>query len=336
MKAYEIQHTFGIDSLALAERPQPQPGPEQVLVRVRAASLNFHDLAIVLGIYDPHLPLPLVPLSDGAGEVVAVGDAVSRVKVGDRVAGLFTQKWLAGDLTAETVDTTLGGPYDGVLQEYIVLPEDGVVKIPEHMTYEEASTLPIAALTAWSALFVQGDLKAGQTVLLQGTGGVSLFALQFARLAGARVIVISSSNEKLERVRALGADELINYREVPDWPAKARELTNGKGVDLLVDVTGNLQQSVKAVAVMRQISMVGFLGQTAVQIENIIPILQGNIRLQGVNTGHRESFEAMNMAIAQHRLRPVIDRIFPFEEAVEAFRFMQSGKYFGKICIRLP
>ncbi len=226
MKVFEVRDNFGIDNLVLAERPQPMPGHGQILVKVRAVSLNYRDLMVVKGIYNPKLPLPLIPFSDGAGDVVAAGDGVSRVRVGDRVAGIFMQTWLGGEVTESKARSALGGGIDGMLAEYVVLHEDGVVHIPAHLSYEEAATLPCAAVTAWHAVIEKG-LKLGGSVLVLGTGGVSLFALQFARLAGAKVIITSSSDEKLTRAQQLGAEECINYKKVPEWDQRVRE-THGR------------------------------------------------------------------------------------------------------------
>lgn len=335
MKVYEIQSKFGLDSLTLTERPEPSPSFRQVLIKLRAASLNYRDLMVVKGLYDPNLPLPLIPMSDGVGEVVAVGEGVTRVKTGDRVAGIFMQKWFSGELTEAKAQSALGGAIDGLLAEYAVLHEDGVVRLPEHLTDEEAATLPCAAVTAWNALIASGGVKAGDTVLIQGTGGVSLFALQFAQLVGARVIATSSSNEKLSRVRQLGASDGINYKQTPDWGKKVRELTTGVGVDHVVEVggAGTLNQSLRAVRYGGQISLIGVLTGGAGEIATA-SILMKNVRVQGIYVGSREMFSAMNRAIALHQLRPIVDRVFPFKEVPEALRYMESGAHFGKICIR--
>jgi NADPH:quinone reductase-like Zn-dependent oxidoreductase len=335
MKVYEIRERFGLDALTLTERPQPQPGPQEVLVRLKAASLNYRDLLVVKGQYNPKMPLPRIPLSDAAGEVVALGPGVSRVKVGQRVAALFMQKWISGELDEIKAKSALGGAIDGLLAEYAVLHEEGLVHVPDHLSFEEAATLPCAAVTAWHGLVTEGHIKPGDTVLLQGTGGVSLFALQFARLAGARVLITSSSNEKLERARKLGAAEGINYKETPEWGDKARELTGGRGVDHVVEVggAGTLGQSLRAVRMGGQISLIGVLSGPG-QV-NPTPILMKNVRVQGIFVGSREMFEAMNRAITANQLRPVIDRVFPFAEAVQAFRYMESAAHFGKICIRM-
>ena len=335
MKAFEIKNKFGLDSLTLTERPDPKPSYGQVLIKLRSLSLNYRDLMVVKGLYNPKLPLPLIPFSDGVGEVVAVGSGVTRVNIGDRVAGIFFQKWLAGELTAEKAESALGGAIEGMLAEYVVLHEDGVVHVPEHLTDEEAASLPCAAVTAWNALFTCGGLKAGDTVLIQGTGGVSIFALQFALLAGARVIATSSSDEKLERVLQLGASDGINYKQTPDWSKKVRELTAGDGVDYVVEVggAGTLTESLRAVRYGGQISLIGVLTGGSAEI-NTASILMKNVKVQGIYVGSREMFEAMNSAIALHKLHPVCDRVFPFHEAPEALKYMETGSHFGKICIR--
>ncbi len=335
MKAFEIQNKFGLDSLTLTERPDPKPSYGQVLIKLRSLSLNYRDLMVVKGLYNPKLPLPLIPFSDGVGEVVAVGEGVTRVNIGDRVAGIFFQKWLAGELTAEKAESALGGAIEGMLAEYVVLHEDGVVRVPEHLTDEEAASLPCAAVTAWNALFTSGSLKAGDTVLIQGTGGVSIFALQFALLAGARVIATSSSDEKLERVLQLGASDGINYKQTPDWSKKVRELTAGDGVDYVVEVggAGTLTESLRAVRYGGQISLIGVLTGGSAEI-NTASILMKNVKVQGIYVGSREMFEAMNSAIALHKLHPVCDRVFDFHQAPEALKYMETGSHFGKICIR--
>jgi NADPH:quinone reductase-like Zn-dependent oxidoreductase len=336
VRAVEIRGAFGLESLALVERPDPRPGPGQALVRLRAAALNFRDLLTVEGKYNPKQKLPLIPCSDGAGEVVATGDGVTRVQPGDRVCTVFAQKWLAGRPTRERLRSTLGGPLDGTLAELAVFDQEGLVRTPDHLSDEEAATLPCAAVTAWSALVTEGGLTAGDSVLVQGTGGVSLFALQLAKLLGARVLATSSRDEKLARVRELGADETINYAEVPAWGARAKELTGGVGVDHVVEVggAGTLPQSLQAVRFGGTVSLIGNLAGTRTELL-LTHVFMQKIRLQGILVGDRESFEAMNRAIALHRLRPVIDRVFPLEEAPAAFRHMAVGGHFGKIVIRI-
>ncbi len=334
MNVFEIQGEFGLENLKFAKRPDPIPGPGQILLRMGAASLNYRDIMTVGGTYNPRQPLPLVPCSDGVGEIVSIGDRVSSLQTGDRVATLFSQGWMAGEPTVEEIRATLGGPLDGTLSQLLVLPERGVIPVPDHLTDAEAATLPCAALTAWSALVEQGNVKAGDTVLVQGTGGVSIFALQFSRLLGARVIVTSSREDKLARARDLGAWETINYVDDPGWGKTARGLTGGRGVDHVVEVGGaaTLEQSLRAVRVGGTVSVIGVLSGTATTI-NVASILMQHVRLQGIMVGSKEGFRRMNMAIAQHRLKPVVDRIFPFAETPAAFEYMAAGKHFGKVCI---
>jgi NADPH:quinone reductase-like Zn-dependent oxidoreductase len=335
MKAFEIQR-FGKDVLTLVERPDPVPAAGQVLVRVSAASLNYRDLLTIQGLYNPKLALPLVPLSDGAGEVVGTGEGVTRVKVGDRVAGSFFQKWLSGRPTKAKLVSALGGPLHGMLCDRIVLHEDGLVRVPDHLSDEEAATLPCTGVTAWSALVDQGGLRAGETLVVLGTGGVSVYALQLAKLVGARVIVTSSSEAKLERARSLGADETIDYTKTPDWEKRVRELTGGEGADHVLEVGGGgtFARSVKATRVGGTISLIGVLAGNSTEV-NLTPILMQNIRVQGVMVGSRETFETMNRAVAQHRLRPVVDRVFPFAEAREALAWMAGQQHFGKIVVKM-
>src|SRR5262245_41102544 len=296
MRVIELQNAFGIDNLAPAERPEPKPGPGQVVLKMRAVSLNYRDLLVVKGLYNPKLRLPLVPLSDGAGEIAAVGEGVTRVKVGERVAGLFMQKWLAGEVNEEIAKSSLGGGGTGMLAEYVALHEDGVVRVPDHLSDEDAATLPCAAVTAWHALVTEGGVKAGDSVLTQGTGGVSLFALQFARLQGARVLATSSSDAKLERVLKMGASDGINYKTTPDWDKRVRELTGEVGVAHGVELggAGTRGNSLRAVRLGGRISVIGVL--TGGGEVNPLPILMKNVRVQGIYVGSREMFEAMNRA----------------------------------------
>jgi NADPH:quinone reductase-like Zn-dependent oxidoreductase len=277
----------------------------------------------------------LIPLSDGVGEVVAVGPEVRRFRVGDRVASVFAQKWTSGTPTKEKISSTLGGPLDGMLAELRSLNEEGLVRVPAQLSDAEAATLPCAAVTAFSAL-MQAGVVPGQTVLVQGTGGVSLFALQFAKLAGARVLLTSSSEEKLSRARTLGADEGINYRSTPEWGKRARELTGGVGVDHVVEVggAGTLEQSLKAVRPGGQVSIIGVLSGASATT-SLVPLLMQNVRAQGVFVGSRETFEQMNRAIELHKLRPVVDRVFPVAQVRSAFEYLESGAHFGKVCCEL-
>lgn len=335
MRAWEIQE-FGLDGLHLrADRPAEALSPWDVRVRIRAVSLNFRDWLMVKGQYNPRQRLPLVPCSDGAGEVVEVGAAVTRWKPGDRVCAIFAQGWQSGRVAKEKVSTTLGGPLDGTAREEAVFRESGLVRIPAHLDYAQAACLPCAAVTAWNAIVEQGQVHAGQVVLVQGTGGVSLFAMQFALLHGARVIVTSSSDEKLAAAKALGAHDTVNYRNVPDWEKQARELTGGAGVDHIIEVggAGTLGKSLRAIRMGGAISIIGQLTGNATEV-NLIPILMQNVRLQGVIVGSREVFETMNAAIEHNGLKPVVDpKRFQFEEAREAFAHLAAGSHFGKVVI---
>ena len=335
MRAFEIGEGFGFANLKMVEKADPEPGYGKALVKIRAVSLNYRDLLVVTGAYSRSLRLPLVICSDGAGEVLQTGEGVTRVKRGDRVAAIFMQGWIAGELSDEANRSALGGAIQGVLAEKVVLHQDGLVHLPQYLSYEEGATLPCAAVTAWHALVAAGKVKTGDTVLVLGTGGVSIFALQFAKLAGARVVLTSSSNEKLERARQLGASELINYKANPEWEQRVRELTGGNGVDHVIEVggAGTLPRSIKSVRLGGRISLIGVL--TGTGDVNPLPLVMKNICLQGIYVGSREMFEAMNRAIALHQMRPVIDRVFGFDETPEALRYMQSGAHFGKIVVRV-
>jgi NADPH:quinone reductase-like Zn-dependent oxidoreductase len=336
MKGFQLQEFGGPDAIRAVELPDPVPGPGQVLIRVGAASLNYRDLLMARGIYNPKLKLPATPISDGAGEVVATGAGVSRFKPGDRVAACFMPEWVDGPPDDEKARSALGGGGVGMLAQMAVLPEHGLVSIPSHLSVEEAATLPCAAVTAWNALVESGGIKSGDTVLVQGTGGVSLFALQFARLAGARVIATSSSDQKLARAHKLGATDGINYKTTPDWDKRARELTAGKGVDKIIEVggAGTLPRSMRAVRTGGYIALIGVLSGVSAEV-NPMPILMKNIRVQGIFVGSRAMFEAMNRAIAMSNLHPVIDRVFDFNQASEALKYLESGAHSGKIVIRV-
>ncbi len=337
MKVMEIREGFGLEHLVPGDRPEPAPGPGQVLVRMHSASLNYRDLLTVQGHYNPKQPLPLIPCSDGVGEVVGLGTGVERVKVGDRVATLFAQEWLAGRWTRKKRGSTLGGPLDGTLCELMALDAEGVVPVPEHLSDDEAATLPCAGLTAWSSLVTHGEIRPGDTVLLLGTGGVSIFALQFAQLLGARTIITSSSDEKLERARALGAWSTINYRTKPEWGLQAARLAGGDGVDHVVEVggAGTVEQSIAAVRPGGTISIIGSLTGGSTEL-SLIPVLMKQVRLQGIMVGNREGFEAMNRAIDSHRMTPIVSRMLSMSEARTGFDEMRSGGHFGKICLRIP
>ncbi|HEX6533573.1 MAG TPA: NAD(P)-dependent alcohol dehydrogenase [Gemmatimonadaceae bacterium] len=334
MKSYRTNGD-GLDRLAIVERERPRARAGEVVLRMKAASVNYVDLQIARGEFGAPRPA-LVPLSDGVGEVVEVGAGVERVAVGDRVATIFEQGWISGPLLPAYPATHLGNRLDGVLAEYVALDARGVVRVPDHLTDEEAATLTCAGVTAWNALFEMGDVRAGDTVLVLGTGGVSIFALQFARLAGARVLVVSSSDEKLARAAELGAAAGLNYRTTADWERWAVELTGGAGVDHVVEVGGpaTLGRSLKAVRMGGAISLLG----TVTGVEGVIPtadIFFKNVRVLGIHVGSREMFEHMTRAIAVHQLRPVVDRVFPFEQAADAYRHVESGTHFAKTVIRI-
>jgi NADPH:quinone reductase-like Zn-dependent oxidoreductase len=336
MKKYEIQGGFGLKQVRMVERPVPVPGPSDVLIKVRAVSLNSRDLGVINGFYDPNLKMPLTPVSDGVGEVVGLGERVTRFKLGDRVSGIFTQSWISGEPTKANWVTTLGYPLEGLLAEYAVLPEEGLVRVPNRLTNEEAAALPCAGVTAWHAIVEEGKVKAGDTVVVQGTGGVSLFALQFAKLHGAAVIVTSSSDEKLECAKALGADFGVNYKHTPDWDKAVLEWTQGLGADHIVELGGaaTLNRSISALRVGGQISIVGLLSGARAEMD-IIPAILRKARLQAINVGSRDMFESMNRAIERSGLRPVIDRVFPFECAVDALHYLGEGAHFGKVVITI-
>ena len=335
MRAWEVQGEFGRDHLRLVERDDPRPAAGELLLRMKAASLNYRDVMMVEGRYNPRQPLPLVPCSDGVGEVVAVGDSVRGFAAGDRVCPVFAPRWLAGEPTRERIRNTLGGPLDGTLRELMAIPAESVVRPPAHLDDAEAATLPCAALTAWNALVEHGKLKAGETVLVLGTGGVALFALQVALLHGARAIVTSSSDEKLARARELGAWETINYAREPSWGKRVRELS-GDGVDHVVEVggAGTLAESLRAVKIGGTIHLIGVLAAGEAPL-SIVPIFMQQVRVQGVLVGHKESFEAMNRAFALQVVRPVVDRTFAFDDAPAAFDYLASGAHFGKVCIAI-
>jgi NADPH:quinone reductase-like Zn-dependent oxidoreductase len=336
VRAWWLGDTFGIDRLELQEQPDPELGPQDVRVRVGAVSLNYRDVAMVEhGIAPRGVRLPLLPCSDAAGEVVEVGADVSRVNLGDRVATTVFQGWIDGDtLLPAAYSSVLAGGLDGVLADRVVLHEDGLVHVPEHLSHEEASTLPCAALTAWHALVTKGRARPGDTILVQGTGGVSIFALQFALLAGARVIATSSSDAKLARVRGLGAWKTINYATTPDWAERALELTGGTGVDHVIEVggLGTMEQSFKAARPGGRVSLIGVLTGFETKV-NPHPAMVKGLCLQAIIVGSRAMFEDMNRAICASVMKPVIDRIFPFAQAQEALRHLQAAGHVGKVVI---
>lgn len=336
MKVWEVHKRPGFDALKLSERLEPTPKAGEVLVKLHAWSLNYRDLLVVKEAHEDVDQSPvIVPLSDGAGDIIALGDGVLNLSKGDRVASCFMPNWTEGELNSQKQKTALGYMVDGVLCEYVVFPERGVVGIPDHFSYQEGSTLPCAALTAWNALTLSG-LSPGQTVLIQGTGGVSIFALQFALLFGARVIALSSSEYKLQRLQDLGASLAINYKTTPDWEKPVMEFTHGLGVNHVVEVggAGTLSKSLFAIKYGGRISVIGHVSGDTVAV-NLRSILSKNVILQGIYVGSREMFESMNSAISLHKLKPIIDKVFAFEQAREAMEYMERGVHFGKICISI-
>jgi NADPH:quinone reductase-like Zn-dependent oxidoreductase len=334
MKAVVIRDGFGFENLALMDRPDPAPGPGQVVLRIRAASLNYRDLLIAKGLYNPNLPLPRVLGSDGAGEVSAIGSGVTRWKPGDRAIGCFFQNWTDGPISDTATRGALGGDRDGAFAEAVLLEEVGLAAIPAGMSFEDAATLPCAALTAWHAL-ANGKCGPGKTVLVQGTGGVSLFALQFAKALGAKVLITSSNDDKLARAMKLGADAGANYKSRPDWDKWARQQTGGAGVDIVVEVggAGTLERSAKAVRTGGYIALIGVLAGTGTF--NPMGILMKAVTVQGIFVGSRAMLEEMNRFIGDSKLRPVIDRVFPLSQAAEALRHLESGSHFGKIVVNV-
>ena len=334
MKVYEVvKGSSSLDGLRRAERTEPRPGPGEVLIRVRATSINYRDQMVLMGRYFAAVEKETIPLSDGAGEVVSVGPGVTKFKQGDRVIGTFFQTWIDGP--RKEWSPALGVPLDGTLAEYIALKEDGVVAMPAHLSFEEAATLPCAGVTAWNALMVSGTrIKAGDTVLCLGTGGVSTQAMQFAKAAGARVIITSSSDEKLEKARKLGAWQGINYKTHAEWHKEVQRLTNGRGADCVIEVggIGTLARSYESIGFGGKIQLIGFLGgPTGEQNPTAIMMKAGSIH--GIGVGSTAMFEDMNRAIEVNQIKPIVGKVFPFEEAPEAFRQFAAGDFFGKIVI---
>jgi NADPH:quinone reductase-like Zn-dependent oxidoreductase len=336
MRLYRLGKLGSLDALERKEMEAPRPGAGQVVLRMRACSLNHRDLNIISGNYTsvPIKPA-VIPLSDGAGEVAAVGADVTRWKVGDRVAPIFVQRWLGGELRREYMPSALGGPSDGVLAEQIVVSAEGLVRIPAHMSFEQAATLPCAAVTAWNAVFVAGKLQPGQTLVTLGTGGVSLFAAQLALIGGAKVIATTGSEAKIERLRAIGVADVINYRMTPDWDARVRELTGGRGADLVVEVggPGSLARSIGAIRYCGHVSVVGNLAGKATI--DPAPLFAKRASMCGIQVGSRDMFEAMNRAMEAAALQPVVDRVFGFDDARAACDYLASGQHFGKVVIRV-
>jgi NADPH:quinone reductase-like Zn-dependent oxidoreductase len=333
MKAYQIDQP-GIENIKMAELSRPAAAGRHVIIRFHAASLNYRDLGIIKGAY-PVAKKPLIPFSDGAGEVVEVGEAVTLWKVGDRVCPTFHQYWQEGELSPEKLKGALGGNLDGVLSEYGSFDENGLIAIPDYLSYEEAATLPCAALTAWHALSVSGKVKAGDTVLTLGTGGVSTFALQLGKMHGARVISTSSKDDKLAKSKDLGADEIINYMKTPDWDQEVLRLTGNQGVDHVVEVggAGTLPKSLKSLKLGGHIALIGRLAEEG-KIDPRLIFLK-SARIKGIYVGSREMFGAMNRALTANGMKPVIDKVFGFDEVQDALRHMEAGAHYGKIVVKI-
>ena len=337
MRAYQLaKGGAGIDGIVQVERPDPKPAYRQILVKVGACSLNYRDLAIARGTYRLPVATNIIPLSDGAGEVVDIGAGVRRVKVGDKVAGNFFQRWSAGEPGPDTHQSALGGGIDGMLAEYVVLEEDGVVKIPEHLLVAEGAALPCAGVTAWHAIIEHARLIAGKTVLLQGTGGVSIIGLQLAKAMGITVIITSSRDDKLARAKELGADHGINYKTTPDWDKAVMDITKGQGVDCVIEVggAGTIAKSFASIRVGGRVSLIGNLSGPATELNPGL-IIGRRANVQGISVGSTAMFEAMNQAIAGNRIKPVIDKLFGFDEVQAAYKHMASAAHFGKIVIRV-
>lgn len=335
MKAWQL-HAFGLENLTLDTVAIPDTGPNDVLIKVGAVSLNFRDKAIVDGIYEPDMiPKPLIPVSDAAGTIVKIGNAVTRFKVGDRVTSHLYSKWIEGVPKTNEPDYCFGAPLPGGLAEYMIIHEDSAVATPESLSDEEASTLPIAALTAWYSLITYGNLKAGETIVVQGTGGVSIFGIQIAHALGAYVIATTSSDEKGERAKQLGADKIVNYVKNPNWAAEVQRLTNGKGADQILEVVGGagLNDSVEATKVTGQIAVIGFLAGQTTNLD-LMRVIFKQTKIQGIAVGNRAAFEEMNKAFDKFKIKPVIDTVYRFEEAVGAYKHLARGA-FGKIVIKI-
>lgn len=336
MRVFQIENDWGMDNLKVSSRPDPKPGAGQVLLRMKASAINFRDLLVPDRGYGSHTgTLPLIVLGDGVGEVVEVGAGVTRVKVGDRALPTFCQAWISGPPTSERMSRSLGGPAEGTMADYMCLSQEGVVRAPAYLGDLEAGSLPCAALTAWSALVTHESLGPGSKVLVQGTGGVALFAIQIAKLLGAHVTVISSSDEKIARAKKLGADAAINYKTTPEWYRATRDITGGGGYDHIVELGGEktLPQSLRCIKPGGTLSMIGVLSG-GVMSAQLGLVVTRQVRLQGITVGNRDGFEAMLHAFEQHKVKPVVDRAFAFEELKEAMAYLKKGAHFGKVCIQ--
>ncbi|HEY0647120.1 NAD(P)-dependent alcohol dehydrogenase [Phenylobacterium sp.] len=337
MRALNVAAPWGPDAIKVVELPEPKPGPGQVLVRMKAVSLNYRDLLMINGMYGRGAASTtdvITPFSDGCGMVEAVGDGVTRFKAGDRVATLFFQGWISGPPSLEKVVTALGFPIPGAGSELQTFSEHGLSKVPDFLSDQEVATLPCAALTAWRGLFVDARLEPGDTVVLQGTGGVSIFGLQFAHAAGLRTLITSSSDEKLERAKGLGADHIVNYKTTPAWSGPVREATRGRGADFIMEVGGGgtIQESMKAIKIGGHIAIIGVVAGAGEPF-NPASLIGNSAKLQGLSVGSRDMFEAMCRMIDLKKIFPVVDKVFPFTEARAAFAAMAAGEHFGKIVL---
>ena len=337
MRALNVAAPWGLDAIKVVEKPDPKPGPGHVLVRMRAVSLNYRDWLMVNGMYGRGAASTsdvITPFSDGCGVVEAVGEGVTRFKPGDRVSTLFFQNWVSGPPALEKIGSALGFPIPGAGAELQTFSEQGLSKVPDFLTDQEVATLACAALTAWRGLFHDARLEPGDTVVLQGTGGVSIFGLQFAHAAGLRTLITSSSDEKLERAKALGADHLVNYRTTPDWSKPVRAATGGRGADFIMEVGGGgtIQESMKAVKIGGHIAIIGIVAGAGEPF-NPAALIGNSAKLQGLSVGSRDMFESMCRAIELHKIRPIVDKVFPWTEARAAFGAMRGGEHFGKIVL---
>ncbi len=336
MRALSVTEPWGLDAIEVVEAPDPAPGPGEVLVRMRAVSLNYRDMLMVNGMYPrgPATGGPITPFSDGCGVVEAVGPGVTRVAVGDRVATMFFQNWISGPPTLEKLSSSLGSPIPGAGRELAVFGQEGLSKVLGFLSDQQVATLACAALTAWRALFEDADLRPGDTVVLQGTGGVSIFGLQFAHAAGHRTVITSSSDDKLARAKAMGADHLANYRQDPEWAKVVRAATGGIGADLIIEVGGGgtIEQSMRAIRIGGHVAIVGVVAGLGGGF-NTAALIGNSARLQGLSVGSRDMFEAMCRFIDLHRIQPVVDKLFPWTEVKAAFSAMQGGEHFGKIVL---
>jgi NADPH:quinone reductase-like Zn-dependent oxidoreductase len=336
MKAWRVNESFGIEHLSLNDLATPSPKAGEVLLKMSAASLNYRDLVTVAGGYGKTVKTPLIPCSDGVGIVVETGSEAKEFAIGARLSPTFFPKWKNGPANASVLPEGLGGAYDGTLCEYMVVREDACVSVPEHLSDVEAASLPCAALTAWSALFEQNSFSSADRLVIQGTGGVALFALLFAKAVGAQVLITSSSNEKLERAKKLGADHTVNYYEMPHWSNEVKKIW-GDGADHVIELGGaqTLEQSIRSVRIGGHISLIGVLSGTNSTSIPLPLILMRNVRIQGVTVGSKAAFERMNTFISKYQIKPIIDQVFAFEDVPKAFKYLGSGKHFGKVCLEI-